>query len=69
MYLKTTKLLYKLQIACGLVRRAGEAQQHKLHQENYKNLFAFSSLFALVPVADKRDKLTSRDGISLICVL
>jgi len=30
MYLKTTEPLYKPQIACGLVRRAGEAQQHKL---------------------------------------
>ena len=27
MYVKTTELLYKPQIACGLVRRAGEAQQ------------------------------------------
>jgi len=26
MYLKTTEPLYKPQIACGLVRRAGEAQ-------------------------------------------
>ena len=30
MYLKTTEPLYKPQIACGLVRGAGEAQQHKL---------------------------------------
>jgi hypothetical protein len=30
MYLKTTEPLYKPQIACGLVRRAGKAQQHKL---------------------------------------
>ena len=30
MYLKTTEPLDKPQIACGLVRRAGKAQQHKL---------------------------------------
>jgi len=33
MYIKTTELLFKPQFVCGLVRRAGEAQQH---QERYR---------------------------------
>ena len=37
-----------------------------LHQQNLKNLFAFSGFSAAFPVADKRDKLTSWDPISWI---
>jgi hypothetical protein len=36
------------------------------HQQNLKNLFAFSGFSAAFPVADKRDKLTSWDPISWI---
>jgi hypothetical protein len=36
------------------------------HQQNLKNLFAFSGFSAAFPVADKREKLTSWDPISWI---
>jgi hypothetical protein len=41
-------------------------RQSPPHQQNLKNLFAFSGFSAAFPVADKRDKLTSWDPISWI---
>jgi hypothetical protein len=50
---------------CQVIQAKG-LQLTKHHQQNLKNLFAFSGFSAAFPVADKRDKLTSWDPISWI---